>query len=234
MDINDPEIQDLRAQVKTAAEAFDWAIALHEVWLTAGKDTALHSRLNDSYAGNAFRVIRIALRDQIILAITRLWDTNPDALRMSKIGATIKERPVIEALAADRAKRAFPGTESEMLRHLSKLAKEASALIAKYQKGGAGNSTREALMAWRHNRIAHHNITPAIVVGTAGIDEKEAETLFVDHAKLIDHLLSLVLAEAYNPLDTAKIYRIYAQYFWESVEGERSERHPRYKRPEVC
>jgi hypothetical protein len=50
-------------------------------------------------------------------------------------------------------------------------------------------------------------------------------------SELIRLLLHLVLAHAYNPDETGKVYRHHANLFWASVRGERSDGHPNYRAP---
>ena len=72
MDIIDPKIINLRKLVNAAQEEFDLAVAYHEVWKPAAYNTELHHRMGPSYASQAFRVIRSALRREMVLALMRL------------------------------------------------------------------------------------------------------------------------------------------------------------------
>ena len=100
-----PEIISLRAHVKTATEEFDLAVVCHEVWKPTAYDRALHQRMGMSYATNAFRVIVTALRREVLLAITRLWDKSRGSIRIEEIARTLRKREIVDALAADRAVR---------------------------------------------------------------------------------------------------------------------------------
>jgi len=48
-------------------------------------------------------------------------------------------------------------------------------------------------------------------------------------SKLIGLLLSLVRAEAYDPDDTAEVYRFHSKLFWAAVRGQRTEGHPNFR-----
>ncbi len=74
MNVNDPKIADLGAEVKAAQQEFDMAVTFHEVWKPAAYDKDLHHRMGKSYASNAFNVVRVALRREMLLALMRLWD----------------------------------------------------------------------------------------------------------------------------------------------------------------
>ena len=52
-------------------------------------------------------------------------------------------------------------------------------------------------------------------------------------SELIRRLLSLVMAIAYNPEQTGKVYRHHAKFFWAGVRGEWTEGHPSYRAPGV-
>jgi hypothetical protein len=66
--------------------------------------------------------------------------------------------------------------------------------------------------------------------GLAPTDE-ETESFYQDNSKLVGLLLSLVAGVAYEPNDTAEVYRFYAKFFWAGVRGEQTEGHPNYRAP---
>jgi hypothetical protein len=131
---------------------------------------------------------------------------------------------VINALAADRAVR-IPGAEFQIRQHLKQSADKAIELIDKYSKDG---SIRHKLQTLRNERLAHREI--AEVPATSATDE-EVESFYQDMSKLISLLLSLVTGCAYDPEDTAQVYRFHAKFFWAAVRGERTEGHPNYRTP---
>ena len=66
------------------------------------------------------------------------------------------------------------------------------------------------------------------VTGSSATDQ-EVESFYQDMSKLIGLLRSLVMAEAYDPDDTAQVYRYHAKFFWAAVRGERTEGHPNFR-----
>jgi hypothetical protein len=248
-------IQNLRELVRAANEEFDAAIRYHETWKPAAYDRDLHRRVSHSYAGNSFLIIRTALRRELLLALARLWDTNPNAVRMSKIAAEVADDQVIEALAAECAAqwgklpsldlREIPTDEQaefiaaaeeseaefgrEMAGELRKAANEAVQIIRKYQEGGAGHQTIEKLTDLRHQRLAHRQVAPAEV--TLEDDAPAIELLYQDMATLIRLLLHVVLRTSYEPRETVGVFAHHARFFWAGVRGERTEGHPNYKEP---
>ena len=229
MDITEPKITNLKKMVTAAREEFDMAVTYHEVWKPAAYDKDLHSRMGQSYASQAFLVMRTALRREMVLALIRLWDKNKQALRMSLIVATIREKAVIDALAEDRAKRFdWPGVVDAMRADLQAKADEVIKLTNKYSEGGSHNAVRNNLLRLRHEQLAHRQIAPSTVTGADKFDE-EVEEFYQDNAKIIQGLLSLVNAMAYDPLDTAKVYERYAAEFWASARGEKTEGHPHFR-----
>jgi len=90
-----PEIVSLRAHVKAATEEFDLAVVCHEVWKPTAYDKALHQRMGVSCATNAFRVIVTALRREVLLGITRLWDKSRGSVRMEDIARTLRKRGIV-------------------------------------------------------------------------------------------------------------------------------------------
>jgi hypothetical protein len=226
------EIADLKKMVTAAQQEFDMAVTYHEVWKPAADDKDLHSRMGQSYASQAFLVVRMALRRETVLALMRLWDTNKQAVRMSRIVHMIRQSSVIDALAVERAKRFddWPGVFEQMRADLQSKADEVIKLASKYFEGGPRDDFRKSLLRLRHERLAHRQIEPGAIAGADKLDEA-IEEFYQDNAKIIQELLGLANAMAYNPLDTADVYRRYAGEFWAGVRGERTEGHPHFRPP---
>ena len=87
-------VRQLRGQVKAADEEFHIALAFHEAWKPAAYDQALHERIGWSYAANTFRVIAAALRREMLLALIRLWDSDPRSVRMRAVGESLQNSEV--------------------------------------------------------------------------------------------------------------------------------------------
>jgi hypothetical protein len=136
---------------------------------------------------------------------------------MQSVVAPLREKKMIEALALDRVNRlGFPEAISEMRDDLGRRAADVVRLLNKYMDGGSHHAVFEKLLALRHERLAHHQLVPAAATGANATDE-EIEEFYQDNSKLIQILLSVVNAMAYDPQDTAKVYSHYASCFWERV-----------------
>ena len=218
MEIDDPKIVALRKMVTAAQQELDMAVTFHEVWKPAAYNQDLHSRLGESYASQAFLVMRAALRREMLLALIRLWDTDRRAIRMRSIVDTLREKEVIDALALDRAHcPGMPESIYEMMRDdLRKKTDEVLLLVSKYMEGGSHHAVFKKLLALRNERLAHHQLIPAIATGASSADE-EIEEFYQDNSKVIRILLSVANAMAYDPQETAKVYSHYACCFWERV-----------------
>lgn len=227
MNINDPRITRLEEMVTAAQEEFDLAVMFYEVWKPAAFDAGLHHRMGHSYAGHAFLAIRLALRRETLLALTRLWDTNKQPVRMSAIAALLREPGLVEALAQDRADRTgFTDLSAVMTADMAGKAAKILDLVNKYSEGGSRNGVRENLLRLRHERLAHRQFASATEIAADGLDAR-IEEFFDDASKLIQLLMSLVNATAYDPQDTAKVYRWHADKFWAGAHSERVEGHHR-------
>jgi AbiU2 len=214
MGIDDPKIVALREMVTAAQQGFDLAVTFHEVWKPAAYDQDLHSRLGESFATRAFLVTRAALRREMLLALIRLWDTNPKSVRMGCIAATLRDREVIDALVLDRVRHlGVPDAMGAMRDEFGKKVDELFQLLNRYMEGGERHAVLETLRALRNERLAHRQLAPAAVPRASATDE-EIEEFYQDNSKLIHTLLSLVNATAYEPADTAKVYTFYASHFW--------------------
>jgi hypothetical protein len=154
----------------------------------------------------------------------RLWDTNSKSIRVESIGASLRNREVIEALALDRAERlVFLDVIDAMRDDLGKKADEALLLLGKYMQGGPCHPVLKSLRALRHERLAHRQFVQADVSGADTTDD-EIEAFYQDNAKLIQTLLSLVNAMAYDPAQTARVYRVYAADFWGHFRNQEAQR----------
>ncbi len=228
-----PEIVSLRAHVQAAQDEFDLAVVCHEVWKPTKYDRGLHRRMGVSYATNAFRVIVMALRREVLLALMRLWDKGRGNVRLHDIGRRLSDRDsrLVDALAADRAAR-FNDVhiEAQMREDMRRQAKELTDLIKDYSKGGRNEAIIEKLRAVRHERLAHRQIEPTAAMGPDLTDD-EIESFYQDNSRIIGLLLSLVSGIGYDPKETGEVFQHHASFFWASVRGERTEGHPNYRAP---
>jgi hypothetical protein len=224
-----PEIVSLRAHVKAATEEFDLAVVCHEVWKPTAYDKALHQRMGVSYATNAFRVIVTALRREVLLSITRLWDKSRGSVRMDGIARTLRKREIVDALAADRAARFNDANiETEMREDMRRQASEILDLIDSYAGNGRNAAVLEKLRTLRHGRLAHRQIEPSAATGP-GLTDEEIEAFYRDNSRIISLLSSLVLGVGYDPQDTGEVFCHHASFFWAAARGERTEGHPSYR-----
>jgi AbiU2 len=229
MEFSDPKITTLREMVTAAQQELEYAIQFHEVWKIAADDSDLHNRMGKSYASQAFLIMRTALRREMLLALMRLWDTNREAIRMTWIVATLREKGVVDVLAANRVRGSWPGALEMMTAELNKQAAEVFLVANKYMEGGSHKAALEGLKNLRHERLAHRQLAPATVKGENAPDEKEIEEFYQDTAKLVQVLSTLVNAMAYDPEQSVEVYRHYAKFFWAAARGERTEGHPDYR-----
>jgi AbiU2 len=229
MATTDPKILTLRQKVEAAQQEFDMAVTFHEVWKPAAYDTDLHARMGTSYATQAFRVIQTALRREMVLSLMRIWDRDPRSVGMRLIIDAIQTGDMMNAITKDRvANLGISGVDAAMRADLARKANEAIALAGKYDKGGSHEPVLERLRSVRDTRLAHRQVTPVKATG-ADLTDQEIEDFYQDNSKLIRILLILVNAHAYNPDETAGVFRQYAGHFWAGMRGEQTEGHPNYR-----
>jgi hypothetical protein len=209
---------DLRARVKAAVQEYDTVVQFHESWRIAAHDKALHERVSHSFAGHTFLIVRRALRREMLLGLSRLWEYQNGTIKIISIADDLENPAILGSL--------WPNTP--IYAEVRGQAAEAAALIRRYEKGGSSHSTLSRLRKLRNQHLAHHQITakPIGVVEEEEI-EKDMEDLYAASAKLIGLLGHVVERTAYDPKETAGVYEFYAQFFWEAVTGERNEGHPR-------
>jgi AbiU2 len=224
-------LTSMAAGVKAAQEEMDMAVEFHEVWKPTLYDDDLRKRMGVSYATNAFHAVRAALRREVLLALMRLWDKDPRAVGVEAIAKTLREKSVIDTLAAERAARlGLPESIDQMRKDLGERADAAIALVNKYSLGGSHYDVRKKLQMLRNKHLAHRQISLGAATGSDATDE-EIESFYQDNSKLVSLLLTVILATSYDPQDAAGVYRYYANHFWAGVRGERTEGHPSYRAP---
>jgi hypothetical protein len=254
--IDDPKILALRAKVRAAQEEFDTAMACHETWKPAAYDEKLHERIGRSYAANTFRVVRQALRREMLLALTRLWDKDSRAVGMTSIANTLRDGRIMDALAAEceghwddlhlsgledipeeqrasvvqAARRSETEFGREQSAALRQRAADAISIIGNYAEGGSRHATLKRLMTLRNEHLAHRQVTPTPVEVTgADATDEEIEAVYQDMSRLVCLLRGSVDNTHYDPEATAEIRRRHAALFWVGVRGERTEGHPDYR-----
>lgn len=227
------EIESTEAAVRAAYDEVSLAVMFHETWKPAAYDDDLHARMGNSYATHAFQVIRASLRREMLLSLMRVWDTNTQAVRMSKLVDNLRDDAFFDALSRKRLDdlRDFPeGMKSTFLVHFSSQRKEIIALGMNYQEGGSGFTVFKKVRGLRHQRLAHRQVKVA-TESAMDADDEDIEAFYADSLAIIKRLFSLVLGTSIDLEDLGGIYRHHAQFFWENARGERTEGHPRYRTP---
>ncbi len=150
---------------------------------------------------------------------------------MTAIRDDLRDKKVIDALALDLVnRRGWPEAIDQMKSALEQRATVALRLIHKYLEGGTNASVLKNLTTLRNEHLAHRDLAPT-TAEEANATDKEIEEFYQDTSKLINILLGLVNATAYDPEDAAKVYRHYASQFWASARGEKTDGHPNYRQP---
>jgi hypothetical protein len=218
----------LSTKVRAAQQEFDLAVEFHEVWKPTLYDDELRKRMGVSYATNAFHAVRAALRREVLLALMRLWDKDARAIGMETVAETLREKSVIDTLAAERVARlGLPESIDQMRTDIGERADAAIALVDKYSEGGSHSAVRNNLQTLRNEHLAHRQTSRAEATGSDATDEEIDSTL-------VSLLLSVVLATGYDPQEAAGVYRYYAKLFWAGVRGEQTEGHPNHRAAHVA
>lgn len=240
------DIERLKKMVDVARQEIELAVMFHETWRPAAYDADLHNRIGESYAGNAFLIVRMSLRRELLLALNRIWDTNKKSVRMGLIADRLRDKRLFEALVQHRTQRLGLRSSfapSAIREALASKRDKVLALISKYSEGGTAALVLEKLTRVRHAHLAHRELPTA----PAGIDQlsqhdaesesvdlatgDEIEEFYQDSLQLISLLLSLVQAHSYDLSQAAKVYQHHAKFFWASLRGERTEGHPAFRSP---
>ncbi len=90
--------RDLRVRVKAAVQEYDAVVEFHESWRIAAHDKALHERVSHSFAGQTFLVVRRALRSEMLLGLSRLWDHRTEAIKIISIADDLENPTILDSL----------------------------------------------------------------------------------------------------------------------------------------
>ncbi|MFG1374676.1 hypothetical protein V5F32_21070, partial [Xanthobacter oligotrophicus] len=202
------------------------AASFHEAWKPAAYDLELHKRLDNSYAAHTFIAIRAALRREMILALMRLWDGRNDNLRMESIARALQDKNILDELSITATPLGL--LRKDMRAQIGSRALEAADMINQYSKGGAKNHIIIDIKKLRHEVLAHRNMGSNRLTGPNSTDE-EIDLFYNDNAKIIQIIMSVALATAFNPLESCGVFKHYASFFWAGVRGERVEGHPQFR-----
>ncbi|VVE88141.1 hypothetical protein PBR20603_02090 [Pandoraea bronchicola] len=226
-------IERLKALVRAAEDEAVLAVMLHESWKPTAYDIDLQARMGTSCATHTFQIVRMALRRELLLAVPRVWDTNKQAVRLTAISEILRDERCFDALVRERAEhvRVRPDPEGLIRDALSPKRDKVLALTRKYMQNGECASVLADLRSIRHERLAHRQVEPARVEHKQATDE-QIEELYQDTLAIVTHLLSLVLANAFDIANqTSEVYGNHARFFWAAARGERTEGHPNYRPP---
>lgn len=230
----DEELEKLKKAVQAAQDEVMMAVMFHETWKPTANDVELQKRMGTSFATHSFQIVRWALRREMMLALMRLWDTNTESVRMTKIAAMLSDKQLFLALVDQRVasmKLSSIGVRETLLESMESTRCDVLKLVRKYSKDGSGHAVFDKICALRHERLAHRQIEPASTPRSDVADE-EFDGFYTDNLKLVRLLLTLVLATAFDLAEGAGVYRHHAKFFWASARGERTPGHPNYWAPD--
>jgi len=224
-------LKRLREHVSSVDSNFTMAVAFHEVWRPTAQDAGLHGRMGQSYASQAFLIIRAALRREMLLALMRIWDTTNGVHSLHQIFDALEDASTWKALVAHRTN----GTQDRymvesMSSHLADAKNEALLSYRKYCKGGTHHDAYRKLRTLRHVNLAHTQ-SPTTDAATMDPADGEVSEFYEETGRIASKLMSVVKAIAIDYQDTTGVYAHYARLFWANARGETTQGHPNYRGP---
>lgn len=233
----DQRLECLKTLVKAARDEILLVVTFHETWKPTVYDESLIQRMGKSYATHTFLIIRSALRREVLLGLTRLWDKNRQALSMTRIGEMLRDRPLFDALVTQRAAHFSKDfdTSAAMRAALTPKRDTVLRIVRKYLPDGEGSAVLERLKTLRNQHLAHRQLgddQDETTAPPADATDSEIEVFYADTIELVTALLSLVFGEAFDiGTDATGLYKFHGNFFWAAVRGERTEGHPNYRPP---
>lgn len=226
---SDKNIELMKKVLRAVENNIDMATAFHEVWKPTAYDEDLLARMNVSYATQAFLVIKVALRREMLLALMRIWDATNSAHSLNTIIPKLRDKETWDTLIIKRSSQSGHNfIAQKVASQMNKNKDLVFELYSKYTQGGTEKDVFNQLIKLRHGNLAH---TQAIEANGPVIDpmDEHIDTFYKDTATLVSKLLNLVDGEAKNPNDTKNVYAHYAKLFWVNVRGENTEGHPNFE-----
>lgn len=228
------ELQKAKVAVEAARDEALLAVQFHETWRPTVADTDLLERMGNSFATHSFHIIRIALRRELLLALMRLWDTNSRTVKVTAIAELLRNRALFDALVHQRTKdRGYSVAVTGCMREaLEQNRDDILRLVRKYTDSGEHTTVLNRLRALRHQQLAHRQTHEPTDPAAWHHTDEEVEEFYQDTLEIVRLMLSVFLATAFDiAKDGGYVYRHHADFFWAAVRGERTEGHPRYRRP---
>ena len=229
---NDEKLSRAMRSVEAAVEEARLAIQFHETWRPTVSDAALLGRMGNSYAMHSFHIIRIALRRELLLALTRIWDKDSKSIKLTWIEEFLKGNDLFDALVEHRAKKQnVQSSQHNAFRNaLEEKRRSIRSLIQKYVSGDE-SYILERLKTLRNEQLAHRQIADPTSPEDTNHTNEEVEAFYQDTLEIIRQMYSLFYGTSFDlSADVGGMYRHYAMFFWESARGEGTEGHPRYKK----
>jgi len=230
---NDKEVAHLRAAVAAAFDELLMVLAFYQAWLPAATDQKLMERLGESRAAQAFEVIRLALQREVVLGLMRLWDKNPDAVKIMSMRELLRGKDFIRRLIADRSARLNMRSTHVSERLAEKLVpqyKDLVRAINEYMPGRPKHDIYKRMRDIRDQRLAHRQVEGE-AGGLPGVLKHEIDTMMKDTVHIVHTLADTVGGVWFDPEQAGAMYRDNAQLFWNSVKGEKTPGHPDYSGP---
>lgn len=249
------QIADLEEIVRVAIEEFDEVIACYEIWRPMVVDGHLHKRLGRSRATNAFRTLRGAMRREVLLGLTKLWDTDQRSVSLPRMIKGLNSPEIVDFFAEKCAAQwgelpiNFGDDLPEEKRiELRKLSEEGERKFGRDQAAKLRGSVLEALgilegyhvgdkkevldhlRHLRNKHIAHRDLNPPpSKADPASQDDEAVEQFYQDMSRCIHLLVGIVNNCDYRPDETAELRRTYASLLWRGLRGENTRGHPDYR-----
>lgn len=226
---SDKNIEQMREYLIAVENNIDMATAFYEVWRPTTYDEDLLARMSVSYATQAFMIIKVALRREMLLALMRIWDTQNSAHSLKFIIQKLGDQETWDALIIKRSNQSgHDFIAQQIASQMNKNKDQVLELYSTYAENGTKKEVYKQLIMLRHGNLAH---TQAIEAKGPNIDpmDEHIDAFYKDTAILVSKLLSLINGEAKNADDTRNVYAHYAKQFWVGVRGENTEGHPNFK-----
>jgi hypothetical protein len=181
----------------------DLAVAFYETFFPSGQDAKLIARVNKSDFHPAFNIISDSLHRNAIMALCRIWDTQPDSANLNSLAKMFGNNRVLADLA-----RAGQAVDPKQM-------KRWQADVAKVKD----SDELGALMTARHRALAH-TANP-----NTGYKGRARVAVYGDERRVMEWTIPLVeRANAFigysyvRPFDEQRrIRREHAAKFWAQV-----------------
>jgi len=214
-------VEQICQQCKVAEEELLHVISIHANWRVATLDEDIFGQFDGTYAAHTFKAVRVALRREVIMGLSRIWDTRHDTINFLKIAQSLRDQTTHDAIMLgnyrDRAND--PEFRKACVTKRDEVCNTIERLLARIRP-----EMMRRVRQIRDTHLAHRGVQErrqTAPVQGATYDDRAVDWLYVQSIKVVELLFEVVFARGSSFATASGVDEYYARHFWRSfyIEG---------------